>query len=156
MSRSFALLLCMTGCWTAPDPALLQLSESTELARQGEEALADGRYGESIAAFVKARSLSPENPNLALWHAMAASESGDNTVAVQVLDALIETPVGAELQVAHHNRAAYLMRMGRANQALVSLAHAHRRGLINPEIVMSDPDFQSLREQGVLLFLNPR
>jgi hypothetical protein len=87
---------------------------------------------------------------------MAAFESGDNTVAVQVLDALIETPVGAELQVAHHNRAAYLMRMGRTNQAVVSLAHAHRRGFINPEIVMSDPDFQSLREQGVLLFLNPR
>jgi hypothetical protein len=87
---------------------------------------------------------------------MAAFESGDNTVAVQVLDALIETPVGAELQAAHHNRAAYLMRMGRANQAVVSLAHAHRRGLINPEIVVNDPDFQLLQEQGVLQFLHRR
>ena len=156
MRNWIVLILSMTGCWTSPDPALVQLSASTELAQEGERAFAEGSFDAAIVAFTKARALSPNNPNLALWQAMAASESGDNEGAVAVLDELIETPVGAGLQVVHHNRAAYLMRMGRDNQAIVSLAYAHRRGLVDPEIVVNDPDFKALQDQGVLQFLHLR
>ena len=156
MRNWIVLVLSMTACWTSPDPVLVQLSASTELANQGEKAFSEGRYNAAIEAFVKARALSPNNPNLALWQAKTAAESGDNEMAVAVLDELIQTPAGAGLQVVHHNRAAYLMRMGRDNQAIVSLAHAHRRGLVDPEMVVNDPDFKSLQEQGVLQFMNLR
>ena len=155
--RNLCVLFCtLAGCWTAPDPELVQLSESTALAQQGEQAFAEGRYQAAIDAFVAARKLSPDNPNLALWQAKTESESGDNAAAVAVLDELIESAAGAGLQVVHHNRAAYLMRMGRDNQAIVSLAYAHRRGLVDPDVVVRDPDFLRLQEQGVLQFMHLR
>lgn len=147
-------VLVLASCVDATDPQLIAVGESTALATKAESAFLNGDYAGALVQFRRARALAPRDTNLGLWEASTLAESGDAVNAVIVLDALIAMHGDTVLPVAEQNRAAYLMRLGRTNQALVSLASAHRSGRINAQSVLADPDFTPLKEGGWLLFLD--
>lgn len=134
-------LFLLFSC-TEPDPVLDPVKASLLASQRGEALLADGKAAEAEAAFAEARE-HKEHPVLAAWQAQALAERGALEPAVALLgDVLVMAP---ELAVARYNRAAYLARLGRTEDAAAELSRAIADGAATAREAAADPDFAGLR-----------
>jgi tetratricopeptide (TPR) repeat protein len=127
------VLACTTG-----DPEQMATREAVAAFREGREAL-EADPEAALASFRQARDHRPFDPVLRAWEAMAVARTGDLEAAVAILDELIAAdPRFAE---ARYNRAAWLARLGRLDEAGEELRRALALGAAREREAMTDPDF---------------
>lgn len=131
------VVLGLVGCST-PDPDL-------EAKRQAVRDFAAARAHFDRGAFDEARTAfaaMPEvHPIVEAWEAQAAARAGDVEGALGVLDAVaVRHPEHALIR---YNRAAYLARLGRLEQAGAELELAIELGAAGVREAMADVDFAS-------------
>lgn len=146
MSALLLLLACSRG-----DPELRAQKHAMDAWHEGQEALAAGDADRAIAAFARAREAQPDDPLLAAWQARAMAADGDLDGAVDLLGIAVAThPRFAE---ARYNRAAYLARLGRLEEAGPELARAIEDGAARSREAMVDPDFAPHLDDPAFAFL---
>ncbi len=102
------------------------------------------------SAFAAAREKSPD-PLLAAWEAKALAAAGDREAAVTLLaEVLARSP---DFVVARYNRAAWLVALGRPDEAAPELARALAGGAADPLDVLEDPDFATVLDHPAFTFL---
>jgi len=100
--------------------------------------------------FAAARKKSPD-PLLGAWEAKALAASGDREGAVALLaDVLTARP---DFAVARYNRAAWLVALGRPDEAAPELARALADKAADPLDVLEDPDFATVLDHPAFAFL---
>lgn len=150
--RNAWIVSCLLGCvGSSPSPELVSASRSLQEWRAGSEHLANGDAAGALASFDRALQSRPDDPLLLAWRGRALAEGGDLSGAVGAMDAaLARAPSFAE---AAYNRAAYLARLGRVDEAGVALKHALSLGAADPRDVLQDPDFMPHLDHVALAFL---
>lgn len=145
------LAALLWACGTSGDPQLRGVSEAVRAWDRGAELLEAGDPGGARAAFAEARTHRPGDALLGAWEARAAAADGDLDGAIALLDAVLaEAP---DLAQARYNRAAYLARAGRADEAAADLRRAVDDGAARSRDVLSDPDFSGLLQHEAFGFL---
>ncbi len=142
-------MIWLLAC-TRPDPELVATAQALQAYRRGH-ALLDTAPEEALDAFRDAAAARPDEPVLRGWIAAAQARSGDLETAIATLDAVLaQHPHFAE---AHYNRAAWLARLGRFDDAERALATALRLGASSPREAVTDPDFMPHIADGRFPFL---
>ncbi len=130
-----ALFACFSG-----DPALDQERRALDAWRQGVTALEDREYEKAQQRFAEARPLSKEDPLVIAWEAKALADQGQLEKAVEVLEQALK--VQPDFPEARYNRAAYLCRLQRPEDAAAELQIAFEQGVsVTPRQTLLDPDF---------------
>lgn len=150
--RLGVVFLMLTGCWGGgPDPDLVSRRQALDAWERGVAAIEAGDGGAAEQAFVEAQRHRPGDPLLRAWQARAQAEDGQIERAIETLDHVLEAaPTFAE---ARYNRAAWLARAGRVEEAGPELARALEDGGIDPREVLEDVDFQPHLGHPALAFL---
>ncbi|MEZ4321414.1 MAG: tetratricopeptide repeat protein [Myxococcota bacterium] len=131
---ALVLLACSGG-----DPELGGQKRALDAWIVGRDALEAGDPVRAADAFAKAHDAEPDDPLLEAWQARALADQGELEAAVALLhDVLVRAPRFAE---ARYNRAAYLARLGRLEEAGPELARAIDDGAARSREAMVDPDF---------------
>lgn len=142
------LLACQRA--PAPDPALVPLGRALAAWEEGERRLAAGDVAGAQDKLAEASAVSP-SPLLTAWEAKAKADGGDVEGAIALLDrALTAAPDFSE---ARYNRAAYLARLDRPEEAAAELGRAIQGGASSPLAVLEDPDFARLLGHPAFEFL---
>lgn len=145
------IVLGLVACGDPPDPEFVALGQVVAQADAGEDALADGRPAEALAAFDAARARRPEDALLHAWAGRAALAAGDPAGAVERLDrALAAAP---SLAAARTLRARAHLALGHPELAVADLRQAIADGDLTPRTAVADPDFGALRGRDDAPFL---
>jgi hypothetical protein len=148
------VLLWHLACTTPRDPEGEALEASLDAWEGGMAALEDGRPADARTSFESARRSRPDDPLLFAWEAHAAARAGDLDGAIALLDRALEQDPG--FVEARYNRAAYLARAGRPEDAAVELERAFAGGLARtPLQVVDDPDFARWRDHAAFAEMLP-
>ncbi len=133
------MTLLLLGLLACADKELAPLKGALEDYERGRAQLAEGNPAGAAEAFAAARKGDPTSPVLALWEARARAAGGDlaaaETLATEVI---VSVP---EAGLAWYNRAAWRMRLGRADEAAADLRQALTLGVRTPYEAAIDPDF---------------
>lgn len=129
-------MLALVACRSEPE--LRDRARSLAAWEDGVAALEAGDPGAARADLQQARE-AWDGPVLMAWEARAAAESGDLEGAVGLLDEALALQPG--LAEARYNRAAYLARLGRLEEAGRELRVALDAGARPAREVLEDPDF---------------
>ena len=132
----------------AVDPDLRAKREAVDAF---ERAKAQLEAGDAVGARRAFAALPEVHPIVAAWEARAAARSGDIEGAVTTLGTLLEEH--PTLGVARYNRAAYLARLGRLDEAGRDLQVAIELGAADVRQAMADADFAPHLEHPALRFL---
>jgi hypothetical protein len=145
-------IVLLGGCtWEQPDPDLITRRRALDAWEEGKAALELGRAGAARAHFEAALEARPGDPLLEAWRARAEAATGDLDTAIATLDVVLrKRPAFAE---ARYNRAAYLARAGRLDEAGPELERALAAGGFEARAVLDDPDFQPHLDHPALSFL---
>lgn len=141
--------LVTVGC-NQPDPVLVAQKEAAALADEGEAKLAAGDAAGARERFAAARA-THDAPLLAAWEATAMARAGDLEGATQLAAKALER--APTLAAARYNRAAWLVGLGRPDEAGPELQRALADGAAVPLEVLDDPDFASVLDHGAFSFL---
>lgn len=137
--RTAVLLAILAGCGSR-EPALTAQKSALDAWRRGQTALTAGDPKGAAAAFDEALGFQPDDPLLLAWKAKALADQGDLDAAIAVMDRVLAANPG--LVEARYNRAAWLARLGKPDDAAVDLELALAGGLEKlPRDVLDDPDF---------------
>lgn len=133
-----------------PDPALVAQREATALAEAAEARLVAGDPAGARAGFAAARG-KHDAPLLQAWEGVAAARAGKLAEAVDLAgDALSRAPT---LAAARYNRAAWLVQLGREDEAGPELERALADGAADALDVLDDPDFAGVLDHPAFQFL---
>lgn len=141
--------LGLLGCDRTP-PELVAAREAVAQWREGEARLQAGDPDAAAAIFAEARR-TLDHPVLTLWHARAVAEGGNLIGAVALLDQVLKLPDPPP--EARYNRAAYLARLDRPEEAGPELEAALSEGGLSALVALEDPDFAALRAHPAFAFL---
>jgi len=143
------LILWLVAC--GGDPELRAQRNAITAWREGKAALESGDAEGALERFESARTHQPDDPVVAAWVASAHAKNGDLEGAVEGLGGVLESsPHFAE---ARYNRAAYLARLGRLDEAGAELSWALDDGAARARQAMVDPDFAPHLEHPAFAFL---
>lgn len=147
-----ALLFVFIGCSSPQqDPELVRLKTTLDLWESGVAYLDKGETLEAQVAFREALKSAPDDVILKVWWARSLAASGHQEAAVRVLDSvLLVEPSFAE---ARYNKAAYLTRMGKVDEAAPVLKRALEDGAATSYDVLEDPDFRNWVDDPAFSFL---
>ena len=133
------------------DPQLEALRSALQFWEAGVEYMERGQPHEAQVAFKEALREDPDDLILKVWWAKSLAAAGHLEAAARVLDAvLIEEPGFVE---ARYNKAAYLTRMGKVDEAAPELHKALDEGAATSYDVLDDPDFQEWLDDPAFSFL---
>jgi hypothetical protein len=144
-------LVVLASCSEPADPVLEARASASAAWSDGVARLEAGDAEGARARFREARGRAPSDVLLLAWEAKAAADAGALEDAVLLLDeALSREP---DLAAARYNKAAYLARLGRIEQAGPELERALDDGAAPPRDVLDDPDFAPWIGRPELAFL---
>ncbi len=130
------------GCG-APAERIARLEASLGLWEEGVQALEVGDPGAAVEAFSSAILKDPASPEIWLWKGRALAEAGDLEGAIQAAgQVLARRP---DHPVARYNRACWLARQGRLEEAAGDLARVLEEGGVDRLDAARDPDLDVLR-----------
>lgn len=118
---------------------------------EGAAALQAGRPAEAREHFQRAHELRPDDATPVAWEARALADEGKLEEAVDLLGELLQRYPG--FAEARYNRAAYLARLGRVEEAAPELRLAIDQGATTSRAVLLDPDFQPWLDHPTMRFL---
>lgn len=139
------LLACGGG-----DPALQRERRALEAWRRGDRLLDDDPAA-ALKAFREAEEVFPEDPVLAAWVAQAEARRGELSTAIRSIETVLEQ--WPRFAVGHYNRAAWLARAGRPDEAAVALGLALQLGAATEREAVQDPDFVPFLDHPAFAFL---
>jgi len=113
--------------------------------------LSDGKVAEATAELERAHQELPDDPVITAWLARSVAVQGDLVRAIDLLARVVAAR--PDFAVARYNRAAYLARAGRIDEAAPELERAIRDGAAPARDVLDDPDFAPWLEHPALSFL---
>ena len=132
-------------------PELAAIQAAVSYWETGVKHLEAGESEKARLAFAEALKWQPEDVVLRVWWAKSLAAGGHLDAAVRALDhVLSEQPTFSE---ARYNKAAYLARLGRIEEAAPELQSAIRAGAASSYDVHDDPDFQDWLDHPALGFL---
>ena len=131
------LLLSLWGCRSTP-PELASQAAALASFRAAESALEAGDPARALRALDEALAHRPADLLLKAWRAQILAET-DLPAALAELDAV--AAAHPQFGEARYNRAAYLARSGRIDEAGAELAVALRLGVTTVPDARADPDF---------------
>ena len=141
------LLIACSG----PEPELLAVKNAVDAWDDGVEALDAGEAEQAVSDFQRGLAARPDDVLLLAWRARAEAGAGHLEVAVDTLEQVLRAR--PDFVEARYNRAAYLARLGRLNEAGPELRLALEGGAGRPEDVLGDPDFVAHLGHPALQFL---
>jgi hypothetical protein len=140
------LLACDRG-----DPKLAQTRQVLDHWDAGKAALDAGDLDKAEREIDAARAIRPDDPVLLAWAAKLKADRGDLPEAIARIDlALATAPDFAE---ARYDKAAWLARAGRPEEAGPELERALQAGARPEREVLSDPDFTPFLDHPAFGFL---
>jgi hypothetical protein len=145
------VILLLAACSRPPaDPELVSRRDALARWEEGKAKVDADDFAGARTAFAAAYGVRPD-PLLRAWEAEALAGSGDLEGAVALLGQLLETSPG--FAVARYNRAAWLVRLGRREEAARELERALEAKAIEPLGVLADPDFAPVLDDPLFSFL---
>lgn len=145
------LWLALIGCGSGADSQRGAVRRALAHADKAEALLSDGRAVEATAELERAHEDLPDDPVIAAWLARALATQGELARAIDLLARVVAAH--PDFATARYNRAAYLARAGRMDEAAVDLQRAIRDGARPARDVLDDPDFAPWLEHSALAFL---
>lgn len=132
------------------DEELRDEARSLRAWEEGAALLEEGDAAGARERFAAASEIRP-SPLLDAWHARALAAEGRTEEAAAMLGQVVErVPSFAE---ARYNRAAYLARLGRPDEAAAELQRAIADGAARSLQVLEDPDFEPYLDHPAFVFL---
>ncbi|MFT4626017.1 MAG: hypothetical protein ACI8PZ_004688 [Myxococcota bacterium] len=150
MIMTLFALVAITGC-DRPPPDLVAARMASEAWKRGVGHLDEGAPAEASAEFEQGLAARPGDVLLLAWRARAEAEAGRLDDAIATMDLVLAAR--RDFSEARYNRAAYLARAGRLDEAGRDLRMALDGGVTRPEDVLADPDFQRHLDHPALAFL---
>jgi hypothetical protein len=136
------ILWWMLGCG-GPAERIARLEASLDQWEEGVQALETGNPLAAVAAFSKAILKDPASPELWLWKGRALAEGGDLEGAIEAAgQVLVRRP---DHPLARYNRACWLARLGRLEEAARDLSRVLEEGGVDRLTAARDPDLDVLR-----------
>lgn len=144
------MILLVLAC-SGGDPELARDRRALDAWREGRTLLESKRAGPALEAFQRAVAERPEDPVLGAWEASARASTGDLDGAIERIDGVLDSH--PRFALGHYNRAAWLARSGRPDDAGVALALALELGAARDREAIADPDFRRWLQHPAFAFL---
>ncbi len=144
------VVMLLAAC-SGPSPDLVAARAAVSAWDAGVDHLDGGEPDAAIEDFERGLSARPGDVLLLAWRARAEAESGQVDRAVTTLDAVLS--LRPDFAEARYNRAAYIARLGRIEEAAEELSRALADGARRPEDVLGDSDFRPHLGHPALAFL---
>lgn len=126
--RSFGFVISLLIL--CADLAVAQTDRSQELAREGADLMAQGRFETAIERLREAREVNPLDPQIAFLLGAAYNRTGDNDRAIELLERsrflVTAVGVGAAHPQLHFERGWALLRLERFEEAIEALERYER------------------------------